>query len=177
MAKAATKIDKFAAQAAKPKIVRLKGKYSEIDLKATGKLPSWEDQDTLNAEQFRKRWRDARYFYYYHHDVKELRPFIIDVYGASWTKAQLKSFNKLKDWQVSPTLAAICKVVMDGANWEIETKAWADNKVIEILENGSKIADEVEKSEEPKKVINIQDRLKDIKNDIVGDIEAMVAIC
>jgi len=173
MAKAATKIDKIAAQAAKPKIVRLKGKYSEIDLKATGKLPSWEDQDKLTAEQFRKRWRDARYFYYYHHDVKELRPFIIDVYGASWTKAQLKSFNKLKDWQVSPTLAAICKVVMDGANWEIETKAWADNKVIEILETGSKIADEVEKSEEPKKVINIQDRLKDIKNDIVGDIEAM----
>jgi len=173
MAKAATKIDKIAAQAAKPKIVRLKGKYSEIDLKATGKLPSWEDQDKLTAEQFRKRWHAARYFYYYHHDVKELRPFIIDVYGASWTKAQLKSFNKLKDWQVSPTLAAICKVVMDGANWEIETKAWADNKVIEILETGSKIADEVEKSEEPKKVINIQDRLKDIKNDIVGDIEAM----
>ena len=67
MAKAATKIDKIAAQAAKPKIVRLKGKYSEIDLKATGKLPSWEDQDKLTAEQFRKRWRDARYFYYYHH--------------------------------------------------------------------------------------------------------------
>ena len=173
MAKAATKIDKIAAQAAKPKIVRLKGKYSEIDLKATGKLPSWEDQDKLTAEQFRKRWHAARYFYYYHHDVKELRPFVVDVYGASWTKAQLKSFNKLKDWQVSPTLAAICKVVMDGANWEIETKAWADNKVIEILETGSKIADEVEKSEEPKKVINIQDRLKDIKNDIVGDIEAM----
>ncbi len=49
MAKAATKIDKIAAQAAKPKIVRLKGKYSEIDLKATGKLPSWEDQDKLQA--------------------------------------------------------------------------------------------------------------------------------
>ena len=102
------------------------------------------------------KWKTAKsktffYFYYYHHDVKELRPFIIDVYGASWTKAQLKSFNKLKDWQVSPTLAAICKVVMDGANWEIETKAWADNKVIEILETGSKIADEVEKSEEVEK--------------------------
>jgi hypothetical protein len=174
MAKAATKIDKIAAQAAKPKIVRLKGKYSEIDLKATGKLPSWEDQDKLTAEQFRKRWHAARYFYYYHHDVKELRPFVVDVYGASWTKAQLKSFNKLKDWQVSPTLAAICKVVMDGANWEIETKAWADNKVIEILETGSKIADEVEKSEEPKKVINIQDRVRERGYDIIGDIEELL---
>ena len=141
MARAATTVDKIAAQAAKPKIVRLKGRYTEIELKGTGKLPEWDDQDKLTTEQFNARWRAARYFYYYHHDIKELRPFVVTVYGKDWTKLQHKSFSKLKDWQVSSTLACICKVHLDGANWQPETKAWADKKIAEILEEGAKIVD------------------------------------
>lgn len=173
MAKAATKIDKIAAKAATGKTIKLKGKYAEMDLKATGKLPEWHDQDKLTEEQFRVRWRDARYFYYYHHDIKELRPFIVAVYGKDWTKSQHKSWNKLKDWQISLTLACACKVHMDGAKWHQETKDWCDSKVKELLHTGSGIEDEAEKTEEPKKVISIQDRLKDIRNDVIGDIENM----
>ena len=174
MAKAATKIDKIAAKAASGKSVKLKGKYSEMDLKATGKLPEWHDQDKLTDEQFKARWRAAKYFYYYHHDIKELRPFIATVYGKDWSKAQHKSFNKLKDWQVSVPLATSCKVHLDGARWEPEIKAWCDSKIAEMLKVGAGIADEDDKpKEEPKKVIGIQDRLKDIKNDVIGDLEEL----
>jgi hypothetical protein len=174
MARAATTVDKIAAQAAKPKIVRLKGRYTEIELKGTGKLPEWDDQDKLTTEQFNARWRAARYFYYYHHDIKELRPFVVTVYGKDWTKLQHKSFSKLKDWQVSSTLACICKVHLDGANWQPETKAWADKKIAEILEEGAKIVDPDDKpTEEVKKAPNIQDRLRDIKEDTMAELEEM----
>lgn len=180
MVRAATTVNKIAAQAvqaaqaAKPKVVRLKGRYTEIELKGTGKLPEWDDQEKLTLEQFNARWRDARYFYYYHHDIKELRPFVVTVYGKDWTKAQHKSFSKLKDWQVSTTLACICKVRMDGANWQPETKTWADKKIAELLVAGAKIADITEKpGEEVKKVVNIQDRLRDIKEDTMAALEEL----
>jgi hypothetical protein len=174
MAKAASKIDKIAAKAASGKNTKLKGKYSEMDLKATGKLPEWADQDRLTPEQFKARWRQARYFYYYHHDIKELRPFIVAVYGKDWSKKQIKDFNKLKDWQISIPLATACKVHLDGAKWEDETKEFCDRKVAELLKAGAGIADEEDKpKEEPKRVIGIQDRLKDIKNDIIGELEEL----
>jgi len=171
MAKAANKL---ATKAAAGKNTKLKGKYSEMDLKATGKLPEWVDQDRLSPEQFKVRWRQARYFYYYHHDIKELRPFIVAVYGKDWSKKQIKDFNKVKDWQISIPLATACKVHLDGAKWEPETKEFCDRKVSELLKAGAGIADEDDKpKEEPKKVIGIQDRLKDIKNDIIGELEEL----
>lgn len=177
MARAAKKVAPVAAKPA-PKPVRAKGyklkaRYNATDLKGTGPEPTWNDMDRLTPEQHAKRWRDGKFFYYYHHDIKEMRPFIVELYGQDWTKKQLKDFNKARDVHVSPHLASMCKMVLDGARWlNEETKAYADRQVAEILALGAGEADEDDKpKEEPKKVINIQDRLKDIRSDVIGDLE------
>jgi hypothetical protein len=176
MAKAAkaTKTDKIAAQAAsRPKARRLKGKYSEMDIKATGPMPEWHDVDKLTPEQLVRRWQSGKYFYYYHHDAKELRPFVVELYGKDWTKKQHKDFSKVKDSLISPHLGAICKMILDGAKWPEGSKAWADKQVAKALEIGAGEADPEAPKEEPKKVINIQDRLQEIREETIGDLECI----
>ena len=171
MAKAATKSAVKTAATSKAK--RLKARYSEAELKATGPMPEWHDMDKLTAEQHVKRWRDGKYFYYYHHDIKEMRPFIVELYGKDWTKKQLKDFNKVRDTLVSPHLASACKMVLDGARWPEGSKDWADKQIAKILEIGAGEADPDAPKEEPKKVINIQDRLQEIKEEAIGDLECL----
>jgi hypothetical protein len=171
MAKAAkaTKTNKVVPRSIK----RLKARYSGAELKATGPLPEWHDMDKLTPEQHAARWRDAKFFYYYHHDIKELRPFIIELYSKDWSKKQLKDFNKVRDALVSPHLASACKIVLDGARWPEGSKEWADKQIAKILEIGSGEADPDAPKEEPKKVINIQDRLQEIKEEAIGDLECL----
>lgn len=179
MARAAKKVAPAAPVAAKPvtKTVKAKGhklraRYNATDLKGTGPEPTWNDMDRLTPEQHKKRWRDGIYFYYYHHDIKEMRPFIVELFGKDWTKKQLKDFNKARDIHVSPHLASMCKMVLDGARWlDEQTKAYADRQIAEIMARGAGEADPDAPKEEPKKVINIQDRLKDIRSDVIGDLE------
>lgn len=171
MAKAAkaTKTDKIAVKATK----RLKARYSEAELKATGPLPEWHDMDKLTPEQHIARWRDAKFFYYYHHDTKELRPFIVELYGKDWNKKQHKDFNKVRDAVISPHLGAVCKMVLDGARWPEGSKEWADKQVAKLLELGAGEVDSDAPKEEPKKVINIQDRLNEIREETIGDLECI----
>lgn len=171
MAKAAkaTKTDKIAQKATR----RLKARYSEAELKATGPLPEWHDMDKLTPEQHVARWRDAKFFYYYHHDTKELRPFIVELYGKDWSKKQLKDFNKVRDAVISPHLGAVCKMVLDGARWPKGSKEWADKQVAKLLDIGAGEADPDAPKEEPKKVINIQDRLNEIREETIGDLECI----
>lgn len=171
----ATKVDKIAAQAAaRPKAKRLKGKYSDMDIKATGPMPEWHDQDRLTPEQHSKRWRQGVYFYYYHHTMKELRPFILEVFKGVWTKKQLKDFNKIKDSAISPQVGAFCKMVMDGARWDENSKAWTAKHFEKLFADVAGILDESEAPvAEPKKVINIQDRLQEIREETIGDLECL----
>ena len=155
------------------KTKKLKARYTETELKATGPMPEWNDMDRLSTEQHVKRWRDGKYFYYYHHDIKEMRPFIVELYGKTWTKKQLKDFNKVRDVMVSQHLAAACKMVLDGARWPEGSKEWADKQIAKILELGAGEADPEAPKEEPKKVINIQDRLNDIRTELLGDLECL----
>ena len=137
MAKAATKtVVKTVAKSKK-----LKARYTETELKATGPMPEWNDVDRLTPEQLAKRWRDGKFFYYYHHDAKEMRPFIVELYGKTWSKKQLKDFNKVRDVLVSPHLGAMCKMILDGAKWPEGSKEYTDQLIAKLLEIGAGEAD------------------------------------
>lgn len=152
---------------------RLKARYSDAELKATGPMPEWNDVERLTPEQLAKRWRDGKYFYYYHHDAKEMRPFIVELYGKSWSKKQLKDFNKVRDVLVSPHLGAMCKMILDGAKWPEGSKEYVDQMIGKLIEIGAGEADPTAPKEEPKKVINIQDRLQEIREEAIGDLECL----
>lgn len=172
MARAATRTTKSVAAKPTPARTgsrRMKAKYGEIDLKATGPMPEWDDIDSLSPEQLSKRLAEGRFFYYYHHSIKEMRPFITEYYAKSWTKAQAKAFNKVKDWQIPVQFAAMCKMAIDGAKWDDEGTAWCAKKLDELLKAGGLVKDVVEVAAKPK--INIHDRVKDIRDDIIGEIE------
>lgn len=151
---------------------KLKARYSDAELKATGPMPEWNDVERLTPEQLAKRWRDGKFFYYYHHDIKEMRPFIVELFGKTWSKKQLKDFNKVRDVVISPHLGAMCKMVLDGAKWPEGSKEYAEEQIAKIMEVGAGEADpETPKVE--KKVINIQDRLNEIREETIGDLECL----
>lgn len=169
MAKAATKTVVKTVSKSK----KLKARYTETELKATGPMPEWNDVERLTPEQLAKRWRDGKFFYYYHHDIKEMRPFIVELYGKNWSKKQLKDFNKVRDVLVSPHLGAMCKMILDGAKWPEGSKEYVDQQIARLLEIGAGEADADTPKEEPKKVINIQDRLNEIREETIGDLECL----
>lgn len=163
----------FAKPTAKPKVRRLPGKYSQVDLKGTGAMPEWDDMHLIGAEEHRKRWEQGKKFYYYHHSIKELRPFIVELFGPKWTKEQHRAFDSVKDCWVLPQLGAMCKMILDGARWPEGSKEWAEKEINMIMNRGaSNLAVVEEKIEEPKKVVKVVD-ISDIRADIIGDIEEM----
>lgn len=158
------------APVVKPKDRKLRGKYDPFDIKVTGYMPEWDDMDLLSPEEHRKRWDKGKYFYYYHHSVKELRPFIVELFGAKWSKEQKKAFDSVKDCWILPQLGAMCKMILDGARWPEGSKEWADREVAKIMSRGNETTEE--KTEEPKKAPKVVD-IADLRAEIIGDIEEM----
>lgn len=158
----------FAKTNAKPKARRLRGKYSQVDLKGTGPMPEWDDMHLLSVADHRKRWEQGKHFYYYHHSIKELRPFIVELFGSKWTKEQRAAFDSVKDCWVLPQLGAMCKMILDGALWPEGSKEWAEKEIENIMKRGS--ADL--KIEEPKKATKVID-ISDLRAEIIGDLEEM----
>jgi hypothetical protein len=63
-------------------------------------------------------------------------------------------------------------MVLDGARWPEGSKEWADKQVAKLLDIGAGEADPASPKEE-KKVINIQDRLNEIREETIGDLECI----
>lgn len=173
---------------------RLRGYYS--DTRGTGPEPTWDDVEKLSSEQLRKRWNDGAYFYYYHHTIKDARPFIVEVLGKQWTKDEQKAFARVKDWMIGSQLGPMCIMIHKGARWPEGMKekaqgylneAFLKSKLAsggeveyvasgEVDEDGEPILKEVvvETKEEPvARPVTIRDRILDIRNDIIGGLEEM----
>lgn len=144
------------------------GKYSQVDLKFTGPMPEWQDMHLISTEEHKSRWRRGKDFYYYHHTIKELRPFIVELFGPTWSKDQHKMFDAVKDCWVLPQLGAVCKMILDGAKWPEGSKEWAEQQIAQIMDRGAaelavKVVDEPKKA----KVVDVKEQL----SEIIGDIE------
>lgn len=150
---------------------KLRGRYPENDKRYVGEEPSWENIAQLSEEAYNKLWKRGKYFYYYYHDAKELRPFVVDLFGTKWNKKEHQAFNRLKDWEVGAQIGVMCKMILDGARWPEADRAWAEKHVAALLKKGAAIKDETKEEVAPKKVINIQDRLQDIRVETIGDLE------
>lgn len=193
--KAAPKTRKTPVRRARTTGPKLRQYYS--DMRGTGPEPTWDDVEKLTPEALLKRWRDGQYFYYYHHNIKELRPFVVEVLGKDWTKEQVRDFAKLKDWMLGAQVGPMCVMVHKGAKWpegqhelakSYIDSAFARSKVgvvdtgVEYVdtgkvdENGEPILKEVvvETKEEPvARPVTIRDRILDIRNDTIGGIEEL----
>ena len=192
---AAKKPRKTPVRRARTTGIKLRQYYS--DMRGTGPEPTWDDVEKLTPEQLKKRWSDGQYFYYYHHNIKELRPFIVEVLGKEWTKEQHKDFAKLKDWMIGAQVGPMCVMIHKGAKWPEGQLKIAQDRIADAIarskvgvvdngveyvdtgkvdENGEPILKEVvvETKEEPAaRPVTIRDRIIDIRNDIIGGIEEL----
>lgn len=177
------------------RVTGLRLKMSYADKRGTGQEPEWDNVAKLTPEQIKKQWSNGQYYYYVHHKIKEMRPFIIEVLGKNWTAEELKDFNKLKDWMVGSQLGPQCVMVYKGAPWPsdailqqakdrlaaaIVRSKLAGGAEIEYEEtgeedeNGEKILREVVvEGEAVARPVTIRDRIVDMRNDIVGGLEEL----
>ena len=145
--------------------------------------PKWENTETLTADEFSRKFRQAMDWYRLESPDKTLKPKVIDWMGRNdYTRDQIQAFKKTKDNRCSQTVGAIASCLIKGMpaqradfNNGRNTEVWLRAEIAKIIAEGK---DDIDDSEEVVKevkpvvpVITIQDRLRDASGQMSEDLD------
>ena len=146
--------------------------------------PKWDDVESLTAEQFSKKYRQAMDWYRLECTDKSLKPKVIDWMGRNgYDKDTIQAFKKTKDSRCSSTVGAIAANLIKGMpaqradfNQGRNTETWLREQITKVINEGKDdIDDSVEvavKVEKPVVYVpTIQDRLRDAAGDMSEEID------
>jgi len=135
--------------------------------------PKWDDVESLSADEFSKKFRQAMDWYRLECTEKTLKPKVIDWMGRNgYDKNTIQSFKKTKDNRCSQTVGAIASCLIKGMpaqragfNNDRNTEEWLRNEITKIIAEGK---NDIDEDAEVNTVVNvvtyvpsIQDRLRD----------------
>ena len=136
--------------------------------------PKWDDVETLSADAFHRKFREAMDWYRLESSAKDLKPKVIDWMGRNgYDKATIQSFKKTKDNRCSGTVGAIAACLIKGMpvqradfNQGRNTETWLREQITKVINEGKYDIDgdevaEVKKIAPAMPVITIQDRIRD----------------
>ena len=136
--------------------------------------PKWDDVETLSADAFHRKFREAMDWYRLESSAKDLKPKVIDWMGRNgYDKATIQSFKKTKDNRCSGTVGAIAACLIKGMpvqradfNQGRNTETWLREQITKVINEGKYDIDgdevaEVKKLAPAMPVITIQDRIRD----------------
>lgn len=135
--------------------------------------PKWDDVESLSADEFSKKFRQAMDWYRLECTEKTLKPKVIDWMGRNgYDKNTIQSFKKTKDNRCSQTVGAIASCLIKGMpaqragfNNDRNTEEWLRNEITKIIAEGKNDIDEDAEVNTVVKVVtyvpSIQDRLRD----------------
>ena len=135
--------------------------------------PKWDDVESLSADEFSKKFRQAMDWYRLECTEKTLKPKVIDWMGRNgYDKNTIQSFKKTKDNRCSQTVGAIASCLIKGMpaqragfNNDRNTEEWLRNEITKIITEGKNDIDEDAEVNTVVKVVtyvpSIQDRLRD----------------
>ena len=135
--------------------------------------PKWDDVESLSADEFSKKFRQAMDWYRLECTEKTLKPKVIDWLGRNgYDKNTIQSFKKTKDNRCSQTVGAIASCLIKGMpaqragfNNDRNTEEWLRNEITKIIAEGKNDIDEDAEVNTVVKVVtyvpSIQDRLRD----------------
>jgi hypothetical protein len=87
----------------------------------------------------------------------------------SYTKEAIESFDSISTYQVPTTAAWLCRIVNNGNELDTKLTSYIKSKISERMPTAKSSAEDT-----PKKVVNIQDRIKSSSNIYISDIEVMI---
>lgn len=146
--------------------------------------PKWEGCDTLTAEQFAKKWREAMDWYRLETSGKELKPKVIDWMARNnYTKSEIQSYKKTKDFRTNGTMGAIAACLLKGMP-EVRADFNNGRSFAEYLRTSIKdviTAGKNDIEEETVKLVKatipqptIQDRLKEAAGEMSEEIDLAI---
>jgi hypothetical protein len=147
--------------------------------------PKWDDIESLTADQFTRKFRQAMDWYRLESSGKELKPKVIDWMGRNgYDKATIQSFKKTKDNRCSPTVGAIAACLIKGMpeqragfNQDRNTAEWLKAEIAAIIVEGKNDKDDDEVVVDVKPVVaqpSIQDRIREQAGQMSEEIDGAI---
>jgi len=147
--------------------------------------PKWDGAEDMSATEFAAHFREAMKYYRLESSAKELKPKVIDWMGRNdYTRDQIQSFKKTKDWRCNLTMGAIASCLIKGMpatkqgwNNNASSAEWLKEQIAEAVEAGKWDIEEVEVIKAAKAtvpVMNIQDRIREQAVGMSDEIDAAI---
>ena len=147
--------------------------------------PKWDGAEAMSPAEFAAHFREAMKYYRLESSAKELKPKVIDWMGRNdYTRDQIQSFKKTKDWRCNLTMGAIASCLIKGMpatkqGWNNNNSSadWLKEQIAEAVEQGKWDIEEVEVIKAAKTtapVMNIQDRIREQAVGMSDEIDAAI---
>jgi hypothetical protein len=142
--------------------------------------PKWDNVDTMSEDQFSRHFRISMDWYRLESSGKELKPKVITWMAANeFTKEQIATFKKTKDWRCNLTTGSLVANLLKGMpdsrtgfNEGRSTSKWVKDSINKIIEEGKNDIEEEEDTSKPiTPVATIQDRLRETAGKMAEEID------
>jgi hypothetical protein len=142
--------------------------------------PKWDNVDTMSEDEFSRHFRISMDWYRLESSGKELKPKVITWMAANeFTKDQIATFKKTKDWRCNLTTGSLVANLLKGMpdsrtgfNEGRSTSKWVEDSINKILEEGKNDIEEEEDTLKPIiPVVTIQDRLRETAGKMAEEID------
>jgi hypothetical protein len=142
--------------------------------------PKWDNVDTMSEDEFSRHFRISMDWYRLESSGKELKPKVITWMAANeFTKEQIATFKKTKDWRCNLTTGSLVANLLKGMpdsragfNEGRSTSKWIKDSINKILEEGK---NDIEEEEDPTKpvipMVTIQERLRESAGKMAEEID------
>jgi hypothetical protein len=142
--------------------------------------PKWDNVDTMSEDEFSRHFRISMDWYRLESSGKELKPKVITWMAANeFTKEQIATFKKTKDWRCNLTTGSLVANLLKGMpdsragfNDGRSTSKWIKESINKILEEGKNDIEEEEDTSKPIiPLVTIQDRLRETAGKMAEEID------
>ena len=143
--------------------------------------PVWDNVESLTAEQYASKFRDAMAYYRLEFSGKDLKPAVVKwMQSIGCTKEDIAAYKRTKDARTNVTMGAIAANLLRGMpsfredfNKGRDTSAWLREQIVEVIEAGKNDV-EAEVVTDSKPIVaqpSIQDRLRETACRMTEEIE------
>lgn len=147
--------------------------------------PNWDGASEMSTTEYAAHFRNAMKYYNLETSAKDLKVKVIDWMGRNdYSKDQIQTFKKTKDWRCHLTMGSIAANlikgmpdVKEGFNDGKSTVAWLKNEIANVIETGKHDIEEVVAEKGAKTVapvVNIQDRIREQAVAMSDEIDAAI---
>lgn len=143
--------------------------------------PTWDGCESLNADDFNKKFRNAMEYYRLEFSGKDLKPAVIKwMTEIGCAKEDIAAFKKTRDNRCGVTMGAVASCLLRGMpairadfNEGRDTAAWLRARIVEITQQGA-LDTEDEDDTEAKPTVqqpSIQERVRESAGRMTEELE------